>query len=1192
MHITPDIEDSATENLVVEGHMDSPTTISTGIYHPELLQSSSDTTTTKKNKGDSRSYSTPIRRTSKRNRISIGFISSARPRSRSRPGAGRGLLRESSTRGGRVSVSSALLATQSTATSVALSNSSQWTTNHSEKDLINITAPTSTSRKRSDKQLCYPAFAAMVKAAATEPNLDSTLPSPLPIRINTCQNKESPTGSTPICMLPRGMKALNTTTQLSLVTKGLTNADSGPGASPPSATTSTPTTEKTGASNESSPSSTSRFKDMIKRNVGFSSSSSSSTLNLNSNFNSMPSCADPPTVIPSGTVASSSSSRVLDSLLSSSSWPPIGDLSSGDEQRPSSSSSSSLLSLSRLTGRRRKLQKSFLSSDHSQVSGGEEDHGDDDTSPSTVRENTHSFHYRSFPPHLHHYRHHFHHREDRAMTSIVLGTHCAEDQEEQNNQQQQQQILGNSRVSQPLKEARQRNQDLNILLAELEPLPADFVNVFAATIAQKAPPTIGESFTQKQQQQQHLLISTTTTTTTTTTTPTPTLASAPTSPTTMIGLSSNNSGNATGVAASIIAAATVTLALATIKQSNIPQPPFMASSILPSTTTVTSNRNASLLGSRNFLFKSYQNSGFQGHYVFRVREDSVEYARLPVILEEACSQYFREADTMYRELESKSKTWRDEQKAAREKREKAFEELMLNMITKTTDQALTPSPSLVSHEDNNSNNSDHVQNVASSETRHASQQKQDDGHSDHSSQSLNPGTVLKSDSTKYDSAGSMDNNDTSQKTGNSDPSDGSVERPNSCKEMSNNDGHAGSIGRGGSQTVATTVPAVTSVHCSSVCSAATTKAESLTCIAEYEELERMQRAIDNAYWQGVELNHWEASKRSLFGLDLYLQQLIKHVEYELFDKSYNVNVLNKNRDSPSFSIINGDKTNEMWLEAPSVKQKHEFLNWIAISLMNNRESEYRQQQQQQQQQEQQQQAADKNWSTVGNRSSYVDAFLGCDNKNKKRGSYHDTDLDMDVCRQDTDYLLDIVMTRVSSLEAKLTAKREQIQDTMRKIEKVLEKLDDLGERAKARIDESKKKVASSTERKLDTQQIRAALQPSPATGLTLAQIVEAKMRDVNELIVICARDMYAARLNLNRLTYELELERRSVRLFRRYKIVIASVLISIVGLLCYLYFHRRTAAALPTMTELPSATSLSFPMSPTSKTLIYTNVYY
>lgn len=50
---------------------------------------------------------------------------------------------------------------------------------------------------------------------------------------------------------------------------------------------------------------------------------------------------------------------------------------------------------------------------------------------------------------------------------------------------------------------------------------------------------------------------------------------------------------------------------------------------------------------------------------------------------------------------------------------------------------------------------------------------------------------------------------------------------------------------------------------------------------------------------------------------------------------------------------------------------------------------------------------------------------------------------------------------------------------------------------------------------IDSQEIQLSLQPSPSTGKTLAETVEAKLRDVNERIVICTRIMGAARQNVS-----------------------------------------------------------------------------
>lgn len=55
-------------------------------------------------------------------------------------------------------------------------------------------------------------------------------------------------------------------------------------------------------------------------------------------------------------------------------------------------------------------------------------------------------------------------------------------------------------------------------------------------------------------------------------------------------------------------------------------------------------------------------------------------------------------------------------------------------------------------------------------------------------------------------------------------------------------------------------------------------------------------------------------------------------------------------------------------------------------------------------------------------------------------------------------------------------------------------------------------------RAIDSQEIQLALQPSPSTGLTLAETVEWKLRDVNDRIVICTRIMGQARFNVRTLS--------------------------------------------------------------------------
>ncbi|KAF9145238.1 hypothetical protein BGX30_009819 [Mortierella sp. GBA39] len=125
--------------------------------------------------------------------------------------------------------------------------------------------------------------------------------------------------------------------------------------------------------------------------------------------------------------------------------------------------------------------------------------------------------------------------------------------------------------------------------------------------------------------------------------------------------------------------------------------------------------------------------------------------------------------------------------------------------------------------------------------------------------------------------------------------------------------------------------------------------------------------------------------------------------------------------------------------------------------------------------------------------------------------------------------------------------------TMKSIEDILDQLDNL--------DESAKNLSTTLLRAIESDEVQSALHPSPVTGLTLAETVDGKIKDVNERIVVCARIMGAARFNLNRLKYEIELEQRSIRLFRQYKIAIAIVTVSILLFFWYLYNCRHAAAS-------------------------------
>jgi uncharacterized protein YjgD (DUF1641 family) len=105
-----------------------------------------------------------------------------------------------------------------------------------------------------------------------------------------------------------------------------------------------------------------------------------------------------------------------------------------------------------------------------------------------------------------------------------------------------------------------------------------------------------------------------------------------------------------------------------------------------------------------------------------------------------------------------------------------------------------------------------------------------------------------------------------------------------------------------------------------------------------------------------------------------------------------------------------------------------------------------------------------------------------------------------------DLLLDLIEIRLHLLEENMHSKREEIMETMKSLEDVLAQLENL--------DESAKKLSTTMLRAIENDEVQSCLQRSPATGLTLAETVDAKMKDVNERIVVCARIMGAARFNV------------------------------------------------------------------------------
>ncbi|KAF9172561.1 hypothetical protein BGX20_005382, partial [Mortierella sp. AD010] len=874
-------------------------------------------------------------------------------------------------------------------------------------------------------------------------NMDpSLLPPPprLQTRAISGQSRESSIATVPAYAMAYGSRDTRTM-PLSVVTKGSSIPASPAVISEPTSTAhSMPSTPWGGPSRGSS---TTRFKEMIKRNVGLSSA-----------YPSTP-------TMPSSTATSPSVAK-----SNYQPWSAIGDfLISGDDQP------SSRFSVSRLTGRRKKSKKirrrrkgfvggglgtGVLGVMARRIIGREDasiDEDDEDAIFASMRENPHRHHFRAFIPYLLQPENegHPHGGLDPVLEEAPGGQTV--DLKTRETQR--------APISRALAEARQSERDPNVLLAELEPLPADFANAFSALTA----PTVSAE-----------------------TVPTPNTATGKgwsSMPPSSLALATGAGGwggeevNTSNIlqippsAATPSTTSTLSVQLLTT-QGTPPLSTSPSSSISQPKSVKPDPPELRALTPRSFLFKSYQHSRFRGryaYYVFRIRGNYIEYGKLPVSLDHACTEYFYEANKMYRELENKAKLWHEERRAALMKREKEFEEVRQTGIR------------LYGEEDEEAGV---FTEASGNESDASSCYKYDEDTTD-------PRSVFEKLLRVAAKTNETNNLDTDSSKPTPDFNAGFFRRDRSPSSFSNSDAasisstattpatsHFGTSEMSGGPKCRGRDPSplliVESEHGSfraevnghnplNIPDMTEGVWEQTACPRELTRLEEMQRAIDNAYWRKVERDHYEDSKQQLHGLHLYLSSLTENVEYELYEKTYDIEILKAKRNATLFEIINGDKTNPMWLESPSLKQKDEFLNWIAICL-------------------------------VGRESKRISQIV------------------------------------------------------------------------------TVSKLAATLGRTLDTSEVKNALRPSPVTGLTLAQTVECKIKDVNERIMVCSRIMNAARLNLNRLQYEIELEQRSIRLFRQYKIGIAVVTILVIGTLWLLY-NRRDVIAMNLFNPAMSSVSLS-----------------
>ncbi|KAG0253524.1 hypothetical protein DFQ27_007358 [Actinomortierella ambigua] len=221
----------------------------------------------------------------------------------------------------------------------------------------------------------------------------------------------------------------------------------------------------------------------------------------------------------------------------------------------------------------------------------------------------------------------------------------------------------------------------------------------------------------------------------------------------------------------------------------------------------------------------------------------------------------------------------------------------------------------------------------------------------------------------------------------------------------------------------------------------------------------------------------------------------------------------------------------MWLESPSAKLKQEFLNWIAVALMDyTGEPELDEQLQPQ----------------LSGRNQSSDSLARWAERKYQGSNGYGTKEEGPI-----DLLLEMRSLKVAELEVGLANRRQACERAMREMDDCLRKLDELDREA-----EKHKHLVLEA---LGSQDVQKALLPAPNTDKTLVQTVESKLKDVNERIVFVTKVMVSARYDLNRLRYEIELEQRSIRLFRQYKIVIAIVTLSALLCLWYLYYQRTVA---------------------------------
>ncbi|KAK3822536.1 MAG: hypothetical protein JOS17DRAFT_321278 [Linnemannia elongata] len=727
------------------------------------------------------------------------------------------------------------------------------------------------------------------------------------------------------------------------------------------------------------------------------------------------------------------------------------------------------------------------------------------------RQQNHHQHHR-FLPHLH-YRHRSRSFDEGSRRDVEITWRLPETPRRSEE--------GRSNISPALSEAQRKNQDPGVLLVELEPLPTRIVRDLAAIKSHHHQHLQQHNSSQLQPSGGSLCNFMTPSSTTASG-----FGSATSGPTT----THNNSQNSSYYNPQMI---TPLLQLQLQEKQQQKQQhneqPLVRSKADP----------AAIFCTKSFLFKSYQSSRFRGHYVFRVVGDQLEYKRLPNALEESCSQYFRKADVTYRSLERKAKAIREERDERKRNTSRSQSQPQLlhqqqqqqhqlqhhNSLPLSANLKRTKSQDL--DEFYGTSTSDRSVATLSSFLKEGGGLSQGDngrflGGGGSADKRRSSGDEILRSAVAWDyynpsfsSAAStpipaevLSDSSISNSTiftGRSSRSSCGGGTSSFANQRYNPESSSNALVRtflGGPGTGTDRIlksdpfmemnPYAAAAGIVSFQSPMTTavmtrpplsRSRKRSWSSIKEERRRQEEEEENRFKES-ERKYREELEQAIYGLELYLAEILKGLEYERFDAAADVKIVNENRDTAIFTLYNGDRTNIMSLESPSTKLKYEFINRIAISLMGHEEAE---------------RDAFSEAKPKDTNRHHINSFL-----NMSTGTLHDRS---EENTEDADLLFDMIDIRLQQQEAKLQSMREDIQSTMNEIDSCLSQLDHIDERAK--------KMMTTMITAIDSHEIQLSLRPSPSTGLTLAETVDAKLRDVNERIVICTRIMGAARQNVS-----------------------------------------------------------------------------